>query len=374
MTTPWIEIEEVRDQELPAGPGSSEYVWQAMFACQVEVPPHQEWARLKWGWNVAALFDEAIERQKIFLESQYAILIDMNAEQPDRRTLALRFITQPEEGLLVSLIGKIQARTKADATECSLSYYSELKSTFPYDYILVPATSRQEFLRLSGTDLLENHQTGLAQIKRVELPIQPERNSTFLQGFWRSSPRAHEQIWRMLAASSTPLLLNFSLRSTILYEKERERLFASAEEASDNQEGLVNRKTLSALKQWNRDFVERRLLPWKKFFYLQIHLVSTGKLPENLSRVIGTSLTLSGHGDAHPGYRVFTPRKDEEATWRKKLKNLEPVFSGSYLPVPRLAEIADLEEIFAVMRLPYSPPDQGLPGVKFESSENNSTI
>ena len=365
MTIPWIEIVEARDQEIPAGPGSSEYVWQAMVACLVGIPSHQEWSKLKWGWNVAALFDEAMERQKLFLESQYYVRTDGNLESPDRRTLAFRFINLPGEGLLVSVLGKIHGRSQEEARECALAYFTELKSTFPYDYVLIPAESRQEFLEISGSGLLEYDQAEPVQVKRVELPFQPNGNSPFLQGFWHSSSRAHEPIWRMLAASSTPLLLNVSLRSTILFEKDRERLLVSADEISNKQDGFINQKTLDTMKQWNRDFVERRLHPWKKFFYLQVHLVSPGNIEANLSRIIGASLTMSATGASQPGYRVINPGKNHGPSWRKKIRNLEPIFSGSFLSAPRLSEIADLDEVFAVMRLPYSPPDNGLPGVKF---------
>jgi hypothetical protein len=372
MTTPWIEIEEVKDPEVPAGPGSSEYTWQALFVCQVEVLPHQEWVKLKWGFNASALFDETLERQRLFLESQYTVRSDFGVEPPDYRTLAFRFINRPGEGLLVAVMGKIHARTKADAMECAMAYYRELKSTFPYDYNLVPALSRHEFLRISGMDILDENgnQVDLVQIKRLEFPLYHERNSPFLQGFWRSGPRAHEQIWRSLAASPFPLMLNISLRGTVLYEKDRERLLKSAEEISETHDLPFTEKTLSALKQWNRDYVESRLVPWKKFFYLQIHLASTHKISQNLFRVIGTSLALTNNGESQPGYQVISPKHEEGNAWRKKMGNLDLIFSGSYLPVSRLSEVADLEEVFSVMRLPYSPPDNGLPDVNFKTARS----
>ena len=171
--------------------------------------------------------------------------------------------------MLLAALGKIHACTQADAMENALAFYRELKSTFPYDYTLAPALSREEFLEISGGDILDGRgdQFDLAQIKRCEVPVHLERNSPILQGLWQSGPRAHEQIWRSLAASPHPLLLNASVRCTVLYEKERERLFKSAEEISKIGVDLLNQKTLSALKHWNETYVERRLAPWKKFFY-----------------------------------------------------------------------------------------------------------
>lgn len=370
MTTPWLEIKEVRDRQVPAGPGASDYGWQVMFACLIKVLPHQEWVKLKWGFNASALFDETLERQRLFLESQYAVPGEYAMEPPERRTLAFRFINRPGEGLLLSLIAKVQARSEADATECGMAYYTELKSTFPYDYSLVPATTEVSFRQMIGAELLNdtNQPIRLTQIKRVEVPVQPNRNSPFLQGFWRSGPRAHEQVWRLLAGSTSPLLLNICLRPTILYEKEREKLLRVSEEIAQHSQGVINQNTLAALKQWNKVYIERRLAPWKKFFYLQVHLASPRELSENLGRVVGTSMTLNSIGESIPGYRVTSPRNGERQSWHNKLRNLEVVFSDSYLSIPRLSEIADLEEVFAVTRLPYSPPDDGLPGVTFISN------
>ena len=369
MTDAWIEIEEYHDGDVPMGSGSSEYAWQALFACRVEILPYPDWVKLKWGFNASALFDEALERQRLFLESRYAIQTE-GIEPLDRSTLAFRFIHRPGEGLLVVVVVKIQARTQVDAKESAQRYYSELKSTFPYDYTLMPARSRSEFFHLAGMDILEekNGQINLAQIKRMEVPGLLERNSGFLQGFWRSGPHAHEQIWRSLAASSFPVLLNISLRSTFLYEKDRERLLTTMEEPSNAHEYSLDQKGRSALKTWRKNYVERILTPWKKFFYAQIHVASPHGLGEHIYRVIGTALTLSGDGQAYPGYRVICSKPEEGQSWRKKISNLEIIFTGSPHAVPRLSEVADLDEVFAVMRLPYSPPESGFPDTNFFST------
>jgi hypothetical protein len=370
VTVPWIEVDQYQDHEGFAGPGSTEYAWQALFACQVGVRSHQEWFKLKWGFNASALFDETLERQRLFLESQYAIRNELGIENPDQRTLAFRYINRPGEGLLLAILGKIRAPTEAKAIEYAVAFYYELRSTFPYDYSLVPALSEDEFTHISGWDILESNgqHFDLAQIKRYEAPIRPNRSSPVLQGFWQSGERTHEQIWRALAASHWPLLLNLSVRGTLLYEKERERLLTCADEiARSTPDGFLNARTLAGFKQWNETYIERRLKPWQKYFYLQVHLASPQKIDENLFRIVGTSLTLDIKNHQHPpGFQVMTPEGNEAITlWRKKLRNLDFVFSGSYLPVPRLAEVVDMEEVFAVMRLPYAPPDNGFPDMNF---------
>jgi hypothetical protein len=377
MMVPWVELEEHRDGEVPTSRVYPESAWHAMFACLVQIPPYQEWARLKWGLNASWLFDEAMERQKLFLESQYGYPDEFGIEHRDYRTLAFRFINRPGVGLAVMIVGKIHARTREQARENAISYYSEIKSTLPYDYGLVPACSEHEFYRWSGNDIIDDHRSALAEIKRMEFPITQKNKSLHLQGFWRSGLHAHEQIWRSLAGSSSPLLLNISLRSTILYESERAAYLQSVDEISAVSDQPLNRVTINALKQWNQNTVERRLAPWKKFFYLQVHLISTQKLSPDLFRTVGTTLALDNKGESLPGYQVILPRPDEIQAWRRKIKSLDIILSESSLPCPRLSEVADLEEVFEVIRLPYSPPDEGLPNLHFMSdkggTENNGS-
>ena len=370
IDAPWIFIEQYRDKESPAEAGFSDYIWQALFACQIDVRSHQEWVKLKWGFNASALFDETLERQRLFLESQYVNQNDLGAENPDHLTLAFRYINRPGEGLLVTALGKIHAQTEADAMEGAMAFYREIKSIFPYDYTLVPALSRDEFLQLSGWDVLDNRdeRLDLAQIRRLEVPIY--RKIPAIQGLWQSSPRAHEQIWRTLAASPYPVLLNTSIRCTLLYEKERQSLLKSMQEISDLPDDLLNSKTLSALKLWNSSYTERRLSLWKKFFYLQVHLASTRKIDEHLFRITGTSLALGKENNSLPGYQVISPKSNEVDAWRKKLMNLDFVFSKSYLPIPRFSEVADMDEVFSVVRLPYLPPENGFPDMNFVSAKS----
>ena len=376
MTTPWFKIEEREPLDVPAGPGSEDYIWQAQFACQVNILSFHDWSKLKWGFNAAALFDEFLERQKLFLESQYEVRHHLGSEAPDYRTLTFRFINLPGEGLLVAILGKIHAKTFEEAEKSVLAYYREVKSTIPYDYTLEPAQSPEEFQKMSGWKILngEQGQLELAQIKRMEIPLSPVRNSPFLQGFWRSGPRAHEQIWRSLASSPDPLLLNISLRCTVMYEREREKLLKSIEEISSiHDQPLINQQTLSGMQSYNKKYVDRRLVPWTKFFYLQVHLASPCKLSSDLLRAIGTSLTLNSSGETLPGYQVIFPDQKQAQTWQQNLKNLDTIFSDSNVPVARLSEVADLEEVFAVLRLPYCPPEKGLPDVTYLSTHTENT-
>lgn len=371
MDMRWIELSKYQEPEGLTGPGSTDYVWQALFACQVGILPHQEWVKLKWGFNASALFDEAMDRQRLFLESQFRIWNEIGTEMPDHRSLALRLINRPGEDLLVTLVGKIHARTQLEAQETALAFLREVECAVPYDYSLVPAVSQQEFLHFCGSDVLDttHGETTIAQIKRAEIPLHQNRSVPTLHGLWQSSPRAHEQIWRSLGLSPAALVFNIALRPTVIYGKEREHLLKCADEITGmSSDESLNPKMLASIKNWNRSYAERRLDAWKKFFYLQVHIAMRGTMDENLLRIIGSTLALSKDGQSPPGYQIARPKINEESSWLRKLRNLDVIFSGSTLPVPRLSEVADLEEVFAVVRIPYTAPENGFPNLKFAST------
>ena len=372
MSTAWLELSRFEGQERQAGPSFSDYSWQALFACQVGIPAHEQWARLKWGFNAAALFDEFLERQRLFLEAQYTIRNEMRLENPDRHTLAVRYIQRPGEGLQLGILGKVHARTEKEAAERGAAFYRGILSTFPYDYSLAPACTRPEFFQISGQDILMDSTNGswLAQIRRAEVPAVPDQRSPFLQGLWQTGAHAHEAIWRSIALAPAPVMMNVQLRSTILYEREQTILLKSDRQLAELDEGLISPKALTAIQEWSARYTERRLVPWKKFFYLQIHLAASGILNENLCRIVGTSLTLAAVKDSLPGYQVSLPTRDEEPIWRQGLMDLSLVSAGSRLSVPRLADVADMDEVVAVMRLPYSPPDTGFPDFNFAPVRN----
>lgn len=365
MLNPWIDVKQYQDQDNLSGPGFSEYTWQAVFAYQVGIRPHPDWAKMKWGFNAQALFDEALERQKLFMTSQSAIQNEWGTQSPDQRTLAFRFIARPGEDLLVAIVAKVHAQSEAEAIQKGLAHHRELSSTFPYDYTL-KAADQGEYRRIAGSDILEKTEIlDIAQIRRMEIPLHPATRSPILQGVWQSGPRAHEQIWRFLAMSSQPTILNICMRPTILYERERLLILENTNRIENFKDDSMDHPTLSALKEWSNKYKERRAHPWKKFFQLQVQMASLGKIHENAFRILGTSLTLGPDGQSSPGYRVLQPTDLEKAIWLKKLENLDFIRSNSYLTVPRLSDIADMEEVFSVMRIPYSPPENGFPDFRF---------
>jgi hypothetical protein len=363
----WIEILQSPDQSDIPIPGLSDYQWQALFACQVGVPNHQNWANLKWGFNAGALFDEAIERQKLFLESQHSLGIDLRFENPAARTIAFRYINHNSEGLLITVVGKVSAKTRERVEASANEYYQVLKSTFPYDYSLSPATSRDEFLEITGSDLFfeSSGQMDIVQIKRRETLMPLNRQLPYLQGLWQSGGRSHEQIWRSVIASQNKVLVSVTLRPTVLYDNELEIYSNLASELANYQTVNNSPKIFNAYKEWCKNYVERRLTPWKKFFYLQFHIASDKDISEDFIGSIGAALTQSSPGQTLPGYQGVRPSGRKKREWGEKVYNMHITSLDSQLLNPRLSEVADLEEVFSAIRIPYSPPESDLLGIKY---------
>ena len=358
MDMPWIEIDHSADQSDISSYLTSEYDWQAMFACQVKVLSHQDWFLFRWGLNAGTLFEEALERQKLFFESQHDLDRDLRVENPNRRALAFRYINIPGAGLTLVVLGKIFAQSQTEANERALEYYRALEAAFPYDYALSPAKNKEEFHEMSAWNILVQNKEpmSVAQIKRCEMPVGVDLQSPHLHGLWQSSGRAYEQLWRSLAGAPYPVVMNILLRSTMLYEGDAERLLSAADALSAMAAPPRMQRAFKVYKEWNDNYINRRLASWKKFFYLQIHVASTHEFDENFLRNVSAPFALTYPGQALPGYQIVFPAREKRVEWGRKIHNMDIVFGGSQLPVPRLSEVADLEEVFAAVRIPYTPP------------------
>ncbi len=180
----------------------------------------------------------------------------------------------------------------------------------------------------------------------------------FLYGLWQASVRSNEQIWRALSNMPRPVMLNIMLKPTYLYEGERQVFL----EMKKQIQGMDrNNEAISSHISWVEGIIKRRLLQWKKFFILQIHIMAEGELDENLLRSIGSSLTRDANELSLPGFQVNWP--DSETTARSWCKN---IFDLDFIPSSRLENIADSDEAFAAFRYPFLP-EAGVPGANFIS-------
>ncbi len=351
MRIPWVELSQF-------GQG-----WQAIFACQVCMQPFETLQKSRWGFNAAALMSEALDRQKLFLESQFHgnPLSEPHAET----SLALRCAQLPGEGLLLALVGMVKAARQDEARENALEYCHELTSTFPYDYKIYPATTSQAFEKLTGRALLAKCHSpqSIAQLMRFEKQIRAQNGLAYVIGFWQTSDHSDEQIWRALGNYPRPAMLNISLRPTILEGDERQFLW-DMKTVRVPFENISQAHPAQPFDKWTEPFLERRLNPWKRYYLMQVHLLAPAGVTNSLTRPIGTALTRETADLLSPGFLTVYPANDLTAhKWREQVEKIEiiPIHSTS---LSRLSDLADLSEAHSVFRFPY-PPEAGLPGVRF---------
>lgn len=348
---PWIDLSQ------------SESGWQAMFACQVCIQPFAERRKYLWGFNSAALLTEALDRQKLFIESQYHGN-PLEGAFPEKRAISLRCIRLAEKGLLLALAGKVSAATRKDAREAALHYCQELTAIFPYDYTIHPAASQPTFDMLTGRVIFANCQRPqtMAQILRFETPLNTRQGTIYLHGFWQGAEHSDDQIWRALGNFPQAVMLNISLRPTRLEINERQLLW-EMEQVPPAAETFPSGQPY---ERWAQPLLDRRMNPWKRFYLMQIHLLSPEGISESLTRPVGSAITRENDKLFSPGFSSRYPENNASAAeWIRQLSNLDLAPSQN-IPtnLSRLSDVADLEEAHAVFRFPY-PPEPGFPGVTF---------
>jgi len=365
---PWIEVKEApsRTSHQNKDSGTEKKIaYQAMFACQIGIKPFDVRINLKWGFSAAFLLEEALDRQKLFIESQLSHNpIDTQIE---RRVFALRCSSSPGSGIRLGLVAKVMAETRKAANEFAQNYFREIESIFPLDYTIRPATSPEEFNRLSGREILEkcNDANSIVQIRRFEQPLRTSKGVFRILGLWQTGMRSDEQIWRALANYPHEILLNVTLCPTILFEGERRALLEMKRAAQATQDISTDEPYLQNYETWIEPFIDRHLSPWNRYFYLQVHLVSPQKINDSLFRSIGSAITRDHEEQSSPGFQVIHPQNDNTAfEWRNYLDCLNIVPTSDNTLIPRLSELASLDEAHAVFRLPY-PPEADLPKTKF---------
>jgi hypothetical protein len=344
MTLPFIETTETSEG------------WQSTFAFQVFHQTPEDWSKMRWGFNAAVLLDEALDRHKLFIESQTINeTVYFDNTQP-MRTLVLRGIFLPGIGLQMAILGKVSIAEKLLVEQGGIDFARNIYSTFPYDFILEPAKTITELNKLAGNDLLLRSAQARS-IQRESAFIPPMRGFHYLNGYWNASARSNEQIWRALAGASQTILFNVMIQPTILLEEEKELLIEIKKKVLESEE---KPEIFAPYYPWVEDYVKRRLAPWKKFFLMQIHVVAESNADESLVRSIGNAITRDTGDSSLPGFQVQQPNSAGEHTeWLEDLRNLTIV-----TPQRRVDDIADIEEVASVFRLPLRH-ETGLPGVNF---------
>ena len=358
MNTPYLETTQKQEG------------WQATFAFQVFHRPAAEWLSMRWGFNAGALLDEALDRYRLFIESQSLSEAAFLAnDQLADRTLTLRGINLVGKGLQMALLGKATAAEKTQAQQAAKDYAREIFSIFPHDFITQPVEEKIDYDRLYGKDFFARNPQA-ASIQRASAFIPPLEKHQYFSGLWQSSQRANEQVWRALSNMPKAAMLNITLQPSIMYEGEKKMLLDTKKAIADiladfdeDEEYEREENIFAGHLAWAETYIKRRLVPWKKFFQLQIHVLVDGAVDENLLRSIGSTITRDSNDNSMPGFQILRPNsQDEEKEWRERIRSLDFVTTSMHIN-----DLVDVDEAFAVFRLPYYP-EAGLPGANFISA------
>lgn len=309
---------------------------------------------MRWGFNAAALLEEALDRCKLFLEAQsIKESLFFDKEQPIR-SLALRGINIPGRGVQMALLGKVTT-TSQQVEQAGSGYARQIFSIFPQDFILQPARTQSEYDGLAGSEML-SRQPQVASIQRQNVLLPPMRHQQEIPGLWRATARSNEQIWRALSNMPQIVMLNILMQPAFLFEKEKERLLQIQRTVLDAEK---RPDTLLPYHSWLESYIKRRLAPWKKFFLIQVHALFESAKDNNFLNAVGSAITRDADELTLPGFEIINPSTEAETTeW------LENIQSLTISQQQDLDNIADFDEAFAVFRFPFRP-EAGLPGANF---------
>lgn len=339
MITPFIDTAEANNG------------WHSAFAFQVVHRSPEEWQKMRWGFNAAALLEEALDRTKLFIETHSVNDFSYFDKGQPVCTIALRGQNIPSTGTIMVLLGKVIAQDK----QMGLDYARQIFSIFPHDFILLPAKTRDEYYKLAGIEFFSKKPNVVA-IQRGQIFFPPMRLQHEIRGFWQASPRSNEQIWRALSNMTQGVILNILLQPTLLFDNEKERLIQIQKSVSDLDH---KSEVLLPYQSWLEEYIKRRLAPWKKFFLVQVHVMFEGNVENHFLHSVGSAITRDSDELPLPGYEFLQPVSEaEKSEWITNIQSL------TVSNLREINDIADLDEAFAVFRFPFQP-ETGLPGTNF---------
>ncbi|MBV6452020.1 MAG: hypothetical protein MHPDNHAH_02769 [Anaerolineales bacterium] len=375
-----IQINSTEKGQTPLGErGLSKSGYHALFAARIMLKSFDELIEMKWGFSQDALLKEARDRQKIFVESHHYAENMGLIDPPDRRTLALRTIYEPGNPTLqILLLGKISAPNPVEARAQALDYWHEISSLFPYDYNLIPIQNQSTFAKISNYCFPitgKPYVSTCIEITRYEGILQSENTVLNAVGIWKSTLASNEKIWRILASSPSEVMLNITLRPTIVYEDELSMLAQIIEMSGTIAHDSKNPLTRQDAELINRLYLER----FRRMGYVylaQLHIVSPCKLPEYIPRAIGSALTHHRQEQSRElGYQMRRPQnKTELLQWLNSIYSLEPYLTPGIIKdarLQRLRYLVNTDEASALFQLPF-PSKGGIPGVHFERQVEHS--
>jgi len=376
MNTPWIESG-IAPLQYTSNKVSGKHDWHhAIFAARLSLKPFAQISNFKWGFSDESLLLGAIERQNLFIESQHPHDDTAVSEPADRRSLALRCIRNPKTTTLqLTLLAKVSSKHSDKVVALALEYWQEIKSIFPYDYILDPAVNRDEFLDMTGHEFLDSSKMSITELSRFEGLLAHNKAMLYLLSKWNGTATSNEQVWRAMSGSNQPLMLNITLQPTTLFDYETlaidELIITAKSILDDDPLPFVKREVEWVLEEYP-DHLNQLRYP----FLSQVLLVGQGKIPSYIARVIGTSIVQNNKDNlTKPLYQVSKEYNNDSLTAHAlahSLRWLEPRIVPSLTDkrLDRFCYLANSLEARTLFRLPF-PPKGNLPGVQFSTTITN---
>jgi len=350
MPNPWIEM---YDRETSRSAC-------ALAAIQVAPRAFAERNRMRWGFNFGAAYDEARERTSVFIDMLYARQFQPQTRRSaGQRSLALRCgLPQPGEPLTLTLVAGVRGLPDSWLHTACRDFCDELLASFPYDYQLYPAVTREDFLHICGWEQVRQAaaQMSIVEIERKETAITPDGCAFVQTGEWAANRQSAETLWHSLALSPGSLIFNMLIQPVQLLPSEKTELAQLAgllEAAGDAQPEAA--KAASLYRQ--------RAQAAQGVFCMQLHLVAPAGVPASISRTVGSSLTAAVKPGEAPG--GFTVRRvPGSVVNQQRIMTLQPVYNRISAASPRGRLVACAPEVRAAFHLPFFS-EFGVPDVEF---------
>ena len=342
--TPWINLTSFT-HAAPNGP-----IYSATWAAWIQLRDFSELIGFQWGFNARDLRQDAMERNLQFIKS---LCTFRPSEDCWRRIYILRMYKY-EDKLKFLIIVRNIAETPEHATNNALASWYQVRSTYPYDYILGPL-SEHEYIGAVETQFV----TVFYPCFR---PLISTNNLAISAGFWSGTETSPELIWRTLSDLQYPVALEIYLQPTILLESELAALGAVKDSIQKEFKNLTQKEWLDAFSG--------RISALCQPYLLQLRAFSAQAIPFYVNAAIGSSFTFPPSSNS--SYETLQPEPEQLLLWRKSVEEHKFIDCGTPLAVPpRLPYLATLQEVAKIFRAPFLPKG-GIPDLKIDVVKQNA--
>jgi hypothetical protein len=361
--SPWIDSASNND---PHQTGS---IHSATWAAWIHLRNYSELLGFQWGFNARDLRQDALERNLQFVKS---ICTFRPIEQGWRRTFIIRMYKSADILKFVLIVRNVGESLESACMEAYKSWL-EIRSTYPYDYVLTPL-SKDEFGKNIPQDLsIEcvgyNFVTVFYPCTRFSFSKSDIKNDNPIisVGSWSSSDTTPELIWRMLDNTLKPIALEILIQPTIIQIDEWQA-FGTLKDILQKQ--LVDKGSVNpSIKEWF-DAWSNRIYSLSQPYIVQLRMFSSAPIPTYVEQIIGSALTYSPSPIS--SYETLQPAPEQIAYWQKGIENHDFIDCGTLLStLPRLPYLATLPEVARVFRAPFLPKG-GIPDLNIDIAKKNS--